>query len=155
MKLQINSLAALERLIGGDTAVEIEIRNNIVQEFTKKHLKGVATERIVSLAESNVKTAAATIAKEAATQALDKLGMFSGNSWSPTFVIKSEVKASLRDAAVTEVDAIIRDAVKAAVAKYGDAVITARVNRLVDDHINARISDGVNTRLKEIANKLK
>lgn len=27
MKLQINSLAALERLIGGDTEVEIEVRN--------------------------------------------------------------------------------------------------------------------------------
>lgn len=42
LTLQINSLEALERLIGGDSAVEIEVRNNIVQEFTKKHLKALA-----------------------------------------------------------------------------------------------------------------
>ena len=41
IKLQINSKAALERLIGGDTELEMEIRNNIVQEFTSKRLKGL------------------------------------------------------------------------------------------------------------------
>lgn len=43
MKIQINSLEALERLIGGDTDVEIQIRNSVVQNFTNKHLKGIAT----------------------------------------------------------------------------------------------------------------
>lgn len=42
MKVQINDLAALERLIGGDTEVEMDIRNNIVQKFVNKHLKGLA-----------------------------------------------------------------------------------------------------------------
>ena len=41
-KLQINSLEALEKLIGGDSEVEMDIRNNIVQKFTEKHLKAVA-----------------------------------------------------------------------------------------------------------------
>ncbi len=41
IKLQINSKDALERLIGGDTQLEMEIRNNIVQEFTNKRLKGL------------------------------------------------------------------------------------------------------------------
>ena len=35
--LQINSLKALERLIGGDSELEIGVRNSIVQEFSKKH----------------------------------------------------------------------------------------------------------------------
>ena len=43
MKIQINSLEAVERLIGGDTEVEIEVRNSVVQEFAKKHLKAVST----------------------------------------------------------------------------------------------------------------
>lgn len=38
MKIQINSLEALERLIGGDTELEIDIRNSIVHKFTQKHL---------------------------------------------------------------------------------------------------------------------
>lgn len=48
MKIQLNSLEALERLIGGDTEVEFEIRNSIVQEFTKKYLKGLVNETIAN-----------------------------------------------------------------------------------------------------------
>lgn len=51
VKIQINSLEALERLIGGDTELEIELRGAIVQEFTKRHLKGIATDVIISNAE--------------------------------------------------------------------------------------------------------
>lgn len=47
VKIQINSLDALERLIGGDTEMEIDIRGTIVQEFAKKHLKGVADEAFI------------------------------------------------------------------------------------------------------------
>lgn len=43
-KIQINSLEALERLIGNDNELEIQVRNNIVQEFAKKHLKAIANE---------------------------------------------------------------------------------------------------------------
>lgn len=44
MKIQINSLQALERLIGGDNEMEFEIRRSIVDSFTKKHLKSLALE---------------------------------------------------------------------------------------------------------------
>ena len=44
MKIQINSLEALERLIGGDTDVEIQVRNSVVQNFTNRYLKGIAKE---------------------------------------------------------------------------------------------------------------
>lgn len=36
-------LAGLERLIGGNTAAEVEIREGIVRTFAKKHLKELAT----------------------------------------------------------------------------------------------------------------
>ncbi|MCF0059901.1 hypothetical protein MUK70_11680 [Dyadobacter chenwenxiniae] len=40
-KIQINSLEALNRLIGGDSELEVEVRNSVVQDFTKKHLKSM------------------------------------------------------------------------------------------------------------------
>jgi hypothetical protein len=40
--IQINSLEALERLIGNDTELEMDIRRNIVEEFCKRHLKTLA-----------------------------------------------------------------------------------------------------------------
>src|ERR1035437_10268974 len=42
LTIQINNLEALERLIGGDSEVEIEIRNSIIQKFAEKHLKPLA-----------------------------------------------------------------------------------------------------------------
>ena len=40
LRLQLD-VSALERLIGGDTELEIEIRQGIVQTFATKHLKGI------------------------------------------------------------------------------------------------------------------
>lgn len=52
-KIQINSLEALERLIGNDNELEIEIRNSIVQNFTKKYLKDLAkAELMTSIAKA-------------------------------------------------------------------------------------------------------
>lgn len=44
LTLQINSIHALEKLIGGDTKVEVDIRNSVVQAFATKHLKCIANE---------------------------------------------------------------------------------------------------------------
>ena len=42
--LQINSVEAVERLIGGDETMELSLRNSIVQEFAKRHLKAIAND---------------------------------------------------------------------------------------------------------------
>jgi uncharacterized protein (UPF0147 family) len=44
-KIQINSLAALERLIGGDTEVEIEIRKSVALEMVNKHVTAKLLEK--------------------------------------------------------------------------------------------------------------
>jgi len=46
-KIQINSLEALERLIGNDNELEIEIRNSVVQNFSKKFLKPLLVESVL------------------------------------------------------------------------------------------------------------
>lgn len=60
VKIQINSIEALERLIGGDSAFEIEVRNSVVQDFSKKHLKAVAqvieTDEIRRLIRDELRT---------------------------------------------------------------------------------------------------
>lgn len=42
MKIQINSLEALERLIGNDKEMEIAVKQSVLNEFAKKHLKSIA-----------------------------------------------------------------------------------------------------------------
>lgn len=41
VKIQINSLEALERLIGEDKELEIVVKESIINEFAKNHLKAV------------------------------------------------------------------------------------------------------------------
>ena len=51
VKIQINNLEALERLLGNDTELEAEIRKSIAYDFTKKHLKNLVTEDFVKKTE--------------------------------------------------------------------------------------------------------
>jgi hypothetical protein len=41
VKIQINSMKALERLIGGDTELEMEIRKSVALAFSKKYLHDI------------------------------------------------------------------------------------------------------------------
>lgn len=47
MKIQINSLAALERLIGDDKEMEITVKTSVINEFAKSYIKSVANSEIV------------------------------------------------------------------------------------------------------------
>lgn len=51
IKIQLNSLEALEKLISGDEKLEFEIKNSVIQSFVTKHLKGIANEETVKNAE--------------------------------------------------------------------------------------------------------
>lgn len=53
--LQINSKEALDRLIGGNAEVEVQIRNSVVQEFAKQHLKAVANTVAIQQLEKTTK----------------------------------------------------------------------------------------------------
>jgi hypothetical protein len=46
VKIQINSIEALDRLLGNDTALELELRRAVVEEFTGCYLKPVAESPI-------------------------------------------------------------------------------------------------------------
>ena len=105
-KIQINSLGALERLIGGDTEVEIEIRNSIVQEFAKKHLKGVISESLLASATRQ--------AKEEIEDEFTTIRGSGNNSWvKPTIRVDvlNRFKQEMRDQVQRELISIIQDVV--------------------------------------------
>lgn len=54
MKIQINSLEALERLIGNDKEMEISVKQSILNEFAKKHLKSIANSNAMLSIASHV-----------------------------------------------------------------------------------------------------
>ena len=54
VKIQLN-LAALERLIGGSSEAEVELRQSVVENFTHRHLKALANEKLVQAQELVIK----------------------------------------------------------------------------------------------------
>lgn len=57
IKIQINSLEALERLIGGDNEIELELRQSVVESFAHKHLKALASDGVMKKAEKAISDA--------------------------------------------------------------------------------------------------
>lgn len=147
MKLQINSLAALERLIGGDTEVEIEIRNNIVQEFSKKHLKALVNEGTIKTVADQINSALRAHAEQVIS---DKFGVLGGDYWRRKLTLTAECKKALSDAATEVYHEKIREALKKAGDYYSTEYITKEINRVVDREVQKRIDAGVQARLDEI-----
>ena len=149
--IQINSLEALERLIGNDNEVEINIRNSIVQEFSKKHLKSLVTSTLLdSLAEK--------LKKEVIEEFRDKtqVGMYTLNVelskevmanlkkkltdrvWEQLYNLineilqKDKINETIQDALVVAVSRIIRD--------ISDTNLENRLNDMVDKKIKEKLN---------------
>lgn len=129
-KIQINSLEALERLIGNDNELEIDIRNNIVESFTKKHLKALVNTETIKDLESAVK-------KEVSSYF----------SFYPTRTyLSKEFSKIVRDSITDEANAIVykevRDLINLEIKKITD---TSYVKDMVDYYIKTdlvkKISD--------------
>ena len=146
-KIQINSIDALERLIGGDTDVEIEIRNSIVQEFAKKHLKAMVSHPLIAAAVQN---AMAEVRREFMTIA--------GNSRWTEPVMRSNVletfKVRMREQANEELHSIINNSVSENKRLQNiDAEIDMAanwiLNQLAPEVLESRLNKMVDARLKE------
>lgn len=140
--IQINSLEALERLIGGSTQAEIDIRNAVVQAFTEKHLKAIAADpRIVSAANS-IKDASRTAVSDLVTE---HIGVVK-TTWSG--LVES---VNLHTKVRNEIDSLVRDRASSLV----DAAIKETMAKLLES-LAARIAGAVQIRLDyEIGQEVK
>jgi hypothetical protein len=143
IKIQINSLDALERLIGGDSELEIEIRNSVVQNFTKKHLKALA-------GESAIKTAVETLKKEILYSFTEKVQV----GWREEEKLTDSAKKSLRDFIENEKKALINDAVNEIFSNYKSNIeeklqmaATVVEEELTGKELHTRLSKLVDQRL--------
>lgn len=150
MKIQINSLEALERLIGGDTDLEIEVRNSVVQDFTKKHLKALATSEVVSLQNKaciqeikdeffvTVKERWNTIVKFNPT-IVDKLKR--DLIYSAERNLRKTVSDALKEIDYkTKITNQINHACDYIVSELTDKVLENRLNKLVDERLKQKLN---------------
>lgn len=147
IKLQINSVEALERLIGGDSEVEIEIRGNIVQEFAKRHLKSIAND-VLNPIKHDLSSA---VMKEVQ----NTIGQYKSDGWynSSNFVLHDNVKNTIRRAVEGKFDELISPYFAEKIEElkiYYQARFDKRVKEMVDTSFAAIVKETVEKRLNEI-----
>jgi len=146
IKIQLNSIEALERLIGGDNKIELEIRNNIVQEFTKRRLKSLVNHEF----EKNV-------VKKAFAQLLD--GVY---SWgikmtdSQKNTVKELVRNVASEAVKTEATEFfatykneIKKIVKTLLPRFIQGEISVQIREIIKDKLTEQIESHMSESIKE------
>ncbi len=148
-KIQINSLAALERLIGNDNELEIEIRNSVVQLFVKKHLKALANKDLMEKAAIAVQNAISDeFLNEIKTDTLYK------STWRFKKEILDNLRSDLQWQAQEELRNLVSEVIEEQKVKdtIGASLNNAAElisNQLTDTVLTKRLDDLVNAKLFE------
>lgn len=152
LTIQINNLEALERLIGGNSEVEIEVRNSVIQKFSEKHLKPLANCEPIT---STLKTIAEAIKIQVIEKCSKEIATFQ-QSWSGginDIKLRPEIMSEIDRQVRVLTDKNIQDAVDKSVKFWvNDAELKERINKKFEyyttDHINNEIKKRIE-KLKE------
>lgn len=149
-KIQINSLAALERLIGGEADTEIEIRASIVREFSKNYLRDVAESAEMQIAIKDI--------RRQVEQGMGAWQYSGGYSSYKRFILEPNTEKSLKELIDESVISKFEHLIKKSVDQHGwldkiDALVKERaehiMNKWTSDEIEDRISKAADKKIKE------
>lgn len=146
LKVQLDA-AALDRLIGGDTEIEIKLRQAIVEDFARKYLKAVA------ITDGFQETLRAI--KDVETVAIKAYIGEMQSSWgNKTLVLNPEFEKALRARMLSIVnDMIATDTLRTEVQRIIDekvAYYTDYINNQVKRAIDTQIADKVQERFNKV-----
>lgn len=146
MKIELN-LPALERLIGGDTEIEVALRRQIVEEFAKRHLKEVAEKATYSAALEATKLYVDAVAKEV----FDVENLTVNHLW-PTvgYRFKSMIETLVKELAQKYVDAELLKTIEYQ-KRYWSKEVRVAVENAVAKDIDKVVQEEVQRRLKAAA----
>ena len=145
IKLQINSKEALERLIGGDSELEVELRNSIVHDFSQRYLKKLVSDQFDKLAS--------LAWQEVEKFAKEKFGTVQYSTWGRNYIIdlKPEIKTAVTNILQEESKKLINEAV----AEYFNHLnLEALVKTVVDRQITIKIGDEVKRQVNAKINEI-
>lgn len=156
VKLQINNLEALERLIGGDTVLELELRKNIIHAFVDKYL--------TSLFDSEMGRKLGEIQKLAQDKALAQIATLqTGTKWnSPNqYALNSDIVTMIQDKVREATKDVITSSINVSTAKlqemaneYYEKTLWPNFKRYLEAKIDAHITAEVDNRLANIKKSL-
>ena len=156
--LQINSLAALERLLGGDNELTTSIRKSVAATFAREHMIDLVRKEFAQKEAELKKAVADEVTKTCTQRTRDS------TNWAPIYELTPAIKEKIR----AEVSALVSSAVRDEVVRQSEALMTlmkeeleklrARIPNLVAERVtlkfNKEVNEALDARLKELRNLL-
>lgn len=133
VKIQINCLSAIEKLLASEPEFEVEFRKAVLLEYERKHILPVIEARVRAIVEDTIANTLAT----SDWQGVHLKGKF-----------KEEVQKTAHNVGADAVDEAIRDQIKATVAEYV-AVIDSRVKNYVDAVVIEKVRASIIKKLEK------
>lgn len=107
--LQINSLDALEKLIGGDSQIEIDIRNSTAYAFTKKHIKNFIDDNFAAKIASDIKR---ELSQDFKTEIQNLFGWYRDEQYLTRFKLNDEMKKMVSEAVLNVAKETVQNYIK-------------------------------------------
>ncbi len=142
------TLPALERLIGGDTEIELLLRKQIAKQFVESHFSGLVDDEVAA----RVVKAEAAMVDVAAKAELGIENLVGGNRW-PN--ISYRLQSIIKDEAEKLAQECVNEALKKIIEyqkRYWDKEITNAVTKALEANIKQQIADGVQAKLQAALN---
>jgi len=151
LTLQINNLEALERLIGGDSQVEIEIRNSVVQKFAEKYLKPLANSDPITKTLAQIR---AEIDRQVCEQCAKEIAKFEKSYGGSITNVKlhANIKAEIDSQVRNVVDTTVRNNVDEAIKFWAN---DKELKERIDKRFEYYTTELINTEIKSRIDKLK
>lgn len=144
--IQINSLEALERLLGGDTAFEMRVRQAVAVAFAQKHLKPILESKhfkdTLASAEKVICLSAEETIKEEIGQIVQK-----GKGFDRKYV--AEVAPKLQEQLKKQIDTFVAAEIERLVSERISAIDFKSIEGYIDRLVKGKVGDEVNRRVKE------
>lgn len=146
------TLPALERLISGETEIEVHLRQQIVEKFAEKHLKAIVNREAWKAAysqwQAELEAAVAKILKEyiADQQAKDPGIPGTSSGYKLQHAISQAADKAVEQAVQRVVDSQKR---------YLEGIVNRAVDCAMEAEIQKRITEGVNAKLQAVQAALK
>jgi hypothetical protein len=156
--IQINSLEALERLLGGDSQLEIDLRHSVVEAFARKHLKALTTLDAVSSAARQLRSEFEAQLRRDTQELVGK----EISSWNDRRIeLSPALKEKIRAEVTAQATEAYRNCYQEFIASHLEKakkealrVLEERVNVAIGVDFQVRVSTEIERRLQAIKNQI-
>ena len=150
LTLQINSKAALERLLGGDSKLEVALRHSVASVFAKQHLEAITRQALTTEREQMSARVAELV------RGLLTAEERSATTWVKTIKLTPDVRNLIKSELETLASAYVSEQLTALSRKIDEEVaayakkVPALVEQKFKRTFDAAVDAAVRARLEEI-----